>query len=283
MKTVAIFGVGLMGGSFGLALRRAGYSGKIAGVSSPATIQAALTGGAIDEGVTFEQGAKADLVYLSQPVSQIIQSLPRLAKHIGRKTLVTDAGSTKRAIVAKAVEVLPSGRFLGGHPMAGKAVRGVSAAAADLFQGRPYFLTPANSEQMDSEAAKNLIMWLQQIGAHVLIVTPEQHDSIVAGASHLPQLVSTALGASLSRHRDAAEIANAAGPGLLDMTRIAMSDYSLWRDILATNRDAVVQALDQFQAELSKVRQDLVAGELEQEFQLAGEFARRARAKTWPN
>lgn len=277
MKTVAIFGVGLIGGSFGLALRRAGFRGRILGVSSMATIQAARSRGAIDLGVAFEDAAKADLIYLAQPVAQILATLPDLARLVPPGTLVTDAGSTKREIVAKASTLFREGQFLGGHPMAGKAVRGVGAASADLFDGRPYLLTPSKPEHMESPAAKSLLEWIGKIGAHAVVVTPEQHDRVVAGSSHLPQLVSTALAAALARHPDSAALAAAAGPGLIDMTRIAMSDYALWGDILATNRDAVREALALFQSELAAVQRLLDDGGLEQEFHTAAAFAAAAR------
>ena len=137
MQTVAIFGVGLIGGSFALALRRAGFKGEILGVSSGSTISEALRLGVIDRGVPLEEAALAsDLVYLAQPIRQIIETLSLLSGRLKPGALVTDAGSTKVEIVKQGKRLLGPGQFLGGHPMAGKEVRGVAAAEAGLFQGR---------------------------------------------------------------------------------------------------------------------------------------------------
>src|SRR5438270_3074666 len=143
MNTVAIFGVGLIGGSFALALRKAGFSGRILGVSSPETLRRALDLHVIDEGVAAEAAARsADLIYLAQPILRIIDSLPQLEAAARPGALITDAGSTKKTIVDRASEVISRCQFLGGHPMAGRERRGVEAAEADLFRGRPYVLTP---------------------------------------------------------------------------------------------------------------------------------------------
>ena len=143
MRTIAIFGVGLIGGSFALALRKAGFTGRILGVSSPDTIRRALELNVIDAGVPAEEGARAaDLIYLSQPILRIIESLPELSQWVQPGSLVTDAGSTKSMIVEQAAALFAPGQFLGGHPMAGRERRGVDAAEADLFRGRPYVLTP---------------------------------------------------------------------------------------------------------------------------------------------
>src|SRR5579884_2588409 len=139
MKTVGIIGVGLIGGSFALALKEAGLKGRIIGVSSPATIEAARTLGAIDDALPLDDAARsADLIYLAQPIAGILETLPHLNALVRPTTLVTDAGSTKTAILSRARETLTRCQFLGGHPLAGKEVRGVEHADADLFRDKTY-------------------------------------------------------------------------------------------------------------------------------------------------
>lgn len=271
IQSVAIVGVGLIGGSFALALRRAGYTGELLGVSSPATIEAALAQGVINEGVSLEQAcARADLILLAQPILRIIATLERLAGQIRPGALVTDVGSTKREIVAAAVRHgIP---FVGGHPMAGKESRGVASADAMLFQGRPWILTPAAG----SPPARELEEWIGRTGARLLILRAEDHDEMVALSSHLPQLLSTTLAGSL----DGTRAGETAGPGLHDMTRLALSSAELWRDILATNREAVAAALHLYLERLTELRQALLAGaDLDEEFARGRRFAERIRGE----
>ena len=153
---IAIVGVGLIGGSFALALRQAGYSGKIIGVSSPATTRTALARGVIDEALPLAAAAaQADVIYLSQPIEKILETLDVIDPLVRPGTLITDAGSTKLAIIERAAAKIKRGRFVGGHPMAGKETRGVEAAEATLFRGRPYVLTSADPE---------LEAWIEKIG-----------------------------------------------------------------------------------------------------------------------
>lgn len=275
METVVIAGVGLIGGSFGLALKRAGFRGRIVGVSSPATIRKALERGAINEGATLEEAApRADLVYLAGPIRAILDTLPKLAGLLRPGTLATDAGSTKRRI-CEAARGLRGAQFLGGHPMAGKERRGVEEADADLFRGRPYLLTPGSREEMQTPAAREFVGWLEQIGARPRVMTAEEHDRTVALSSHLPQMISTALASELAGSDGVAE---AAGPGLLDMTRLALSGWDIWQDILETNRDEIVRALGMFEERLRTVRTHLEHGLPEEDFRRGAEFARRLRA-----
>ncbi len=276
MKTVAIVGVGLIGASFGLALRRAGFSGHILGVSSDRSIRAAIDRHAIDEGVPLESAAaQADLIYLSQPISGILETLPRLAGLLKPGALVTDAGSTKRQIVEAAAPL--GSAFIGGHPMAGKTARGAAGAEASLFEGRPYVLTPASPAQMDDEHVRVLASWIEKIGARLVVLSPAEHDRLVAAASHLPQLLSTALASTLEQMPDPAPIAAVAGPGLHDMTRLALSSHEIWKDILATNGDEIAAALLVIEARLSELRQSLESAETESAFASGRNFALRLR------
>jgi prephenate dehydrogenase len=263
MKSVGIIGVGLIGGSFGLALRKAGFDGGILGVSSARSIEQAVARRAIDRGVTLEEAAGVcDLLFLSQPISGILETLRKLGPLVREDALVTDAGSTKQAIVDEAKRSLRRCAFLGGHPMAGKELRGVAAADADLFRGRPWVLT----SDIDHPFRK----WVAAFGAREIVLDPAEHDRLVAWSSHLPQLASTALASVIGEQTP--EAATVAGPGLLDATRLAMSSFDLWRDILATNNSEISAALDAYIEKLTALRRDLEA-----EFRKGGEFARSLR------
>jgi prephenate dehydrogenase len=277
METVAIFGVGLIGGSFGLALRSAGFTGEILGVSSPNTIARARELRAIDGGVTSEEACtRADLLYLSQPIGRIMDTLRHLQPKAG--ALVTDAGSTKNQIVGTAHEHLKTGQFLGGHPMAGKETRGVESADARLFEGRPWVLTPGDPSELETPAARDFLDWLGKIGARTLVLGAEEHDYLVAYSSHLPQLASTALAGMIAE--SAPDAVTVAGPGLVDATRLALSSYDLWRDILATNADAVEEAINAMIGKLEHLRDNLRTREMEQEFRKAAALASSLRRKT---
>src|SRR5580704_12130281 len=166
METVAIVGVGLIGGSFGLALRKAGFRGAILGVSSQAAARAGLDRGAIDRSATLEEAAGcADLLYLAQPIGRILDTLHHLDPLVRPDALITDAGSTKHTIVTQARKLVRRCQFLGGHPLAGKEKRGAAEAEADLFRGRTYVLTPATPEDLQTPAAREFAAWLGRIGA----------------------------------------------------------------------------------------------------------------------
>jgi prephenate dehydrogenase len=275
MRTVAIVGVGLIGGSFGLALKKAGFSGRILGVSSDATLRAAIERGAIDEAATLgDAAARADLIYLAQPIGRILDTLRHLDDPVKPGTLITDAGSTKNTIVSAARQHIRRGVFLGGHPMAGKEKRGVAEADADLFRGRTYVLTP-DSNTMESQPAREFLEWLGRIGALTVILSAEEHDRIVSFTSHLPQLASTALAATVAEQ--AGDRLAVAGPGLADTTRLALSSYELWRDILATNSQAIEQALTAYINKLEHMRDHLRTREIEGEFEIAAALAASLR------
>lgn len=263
MKSVGIVGVGLIGASFGLALRKAGFDGPILGVSSPRSIDEGLGNGAIDRGVALAEAAQCDLVFLAQPIFGIIETIGKLNPLVRPETLVTDAGSTKRVIGEAAATHLTRCAFVGGHPMAGKEQRGAAAADADLFLGRPWVLT----DPIDHPFRE----WVGKIGAREIILPAGDHDQLVAWSSHLPQLASTALSSVIGeRNRKAAKVA---GPGLVDSTRLAMSSFDLWRDIIATNEAEIGVALDAYIEKLTRLKKDFAG-----EFERAGEFARFLRS-----
>ncbi len=274
MNRIAIIGVGLIGCSFGLALRKHGFGGQIVGVSSPAALEAGQAAGAIDAGTTLREAARtADLIYLAQPVDRILSTIEKLAGQVRAGTLVTDAGSTKAAIVRQAMQFLPTVDFVGGHPMAGKEQRGAQAADGGLFHGKPYILTPHAAE---SEAVRVFRGWLEKIGARVIDMPPDEHDATVALTSHMPQVLSTALALTLARESNplTSEIF---GAGLLDMTRLALSPPELWSSILATNKPAVLSAIDSFSASLQDLRRSLESDNVVELFEAGAGWAKRIR------
>lgn len=279
MKTVAIVGVGLIGGSFALALRKAGFAGKIIGVSSPRTISEALRLKVVDEGLPIEEAApQSDLIYLAQPIVRILDLFDQLDPHLKPGALVTDAGSTKVEINERAA-VIRRGLFLGGHPMAGKESRGVAAAEADLFVDRPYILTPARPSDLDEPSVIEFLDWVRRIGSRPIVLDPASHDELVALASHLPQLASTALAAALSGQPAASKIGQVAGPGLIDSTRLALSPFDVWDDILNTNTAAIDKALAIYIDTLQQIRREFTDGSLEERFQAAEKFSKELREK----
>lgn len=281
MNTVAIVGTGLIGGSFGLALRAAGFSGRIVGVSSPRAIEAAVACGAIDEGLPLDSAIpQADLVFLSQAIGRILDTLRHLDPLLKEGALVTDAGSTKCEIVDAARERIRRAQFLGGHPMAGKETRGAAAGDANLFRGRTWVLTPDEPEELQTPAAREFTGWLERIGARLVTLDCDEHDRVVSLTSHLPQLASTAIAATVGAKIGAKENIAIAGPGLTDTTRLALSAYDLWRDILATNAEHIDRALAAYIQELEHIRENLRSRQLQEEFArgaaLAGQLKRPA-------
>ena len=278
MKTLAIVGTGLIGASFGLAVRKAGFAGPILGVSSPGALAEAAAVGAIDRGASLaEAAAEADLIFLAQPIGRILDTLRRLDPLARPDALITDAGSTKCRIADLALQTITRCQFLGGHPMAGKEKRGARAADADLFQGCTWVLTPEESAGMATPQAADLVAWIRRVGGKVLVMGPEEHDRVVAFTSHLAQLASTALAATVAGNLDPPERLAVAGSGLRDMTRLALSSYELWRDIVATNTDAIDRALGLYIQELDHLRENLRTRQLEEEFQKAAELAGKLR------
>jgi len=263
---VAVVGVGLIGGSFALALRASGFGGRIVGVSSPEAVRVAIERGVIEEAMPLaEAAAISDLIYLARPIEGILAVLDELDSYVKAGTLITDAGSTKSAICARAAEKIHRGRFVGGHPMAGKEARGAQEAEAGLFRGRPYTLT-SPCEELEELIAS--------FGARVVIISAEQHDVLVALTSHLPQLISTALAASIGTKPEAARVA---GPAAMDLTRLALSPYEIWRDIFATNAANIDEALGVFIAKLEGLRDELRGPRIEKEFEMAAVAARGLR------
>lgn len=277
IENVAIVGTGLIGASFGLALRTAGFTGAITGVSSPAAVAAAVKAGAVDRAAPLAEAvAAADLVFLAQPIGRIIDTIRHLDPLLKPGALVTDAGSTKCEIVDAALQSIRRGAFVGGHPMAGKETRGAAAADAALFRGRTWVLTPSDAADLKTPLAHRFVHWLHAMGARPISMDAAEHDRVVALTSHLAQLASTALAATVAESVPADRL-DVAGSGLADMSRLALSSYELWRDIVATNTGAIEKALTTYIQKLDHIRENLRTRQLQEEFERGARLAATVR------
>lgn len=269
-RRVAVVGVGLIGGSIGLAIRRRARGARVVGIDRPAVLRRARARGAVHEGTAaLARGLRGcDLVVLALPVDGIIRILPRVALHAAPDAVITDVGSTKGTIAAAARRAGLRGRFVGGHPMAGSERSGVDHALADLFLDAPWILCP---EEASDAARARLRAFVRRLGARPHTLTPACHDEVVARLSHLPQIASVAIVNSAARG-EARGALHLAGPAFRQMTRLAGSPPRLWQGILRTNRAAVRRALDDFGRQIRILRGALAGG--------AGrEFRRAARAR----
>jgi prephenate dehydrogenase len=277
-RHVAIYGCGLIGASFALALRRAGFTGRITAAGGRRGPREALERGLIDEieesfAIDALTPCAADFVYLAAPIGAIVDFLRTRASRLSAGSLITDAGSTKSEICRAARSSLPSSvRFVGGHPMAGSEHTGVEYARADLFDRAVYAL--AVTDQTDSEALGKLEAIVAAIGARSIRVSPETHDAAVALISHLPQLTATGLAGLLDTGRDENLASKLAASGWRDTTRLAGSSWNVWRDIILTNRDNISTVLGRLISELQDAKDALEVGDLNQLREL---FARANR------
>jgi prephenate dehydrogenase len=281
-KRLTIVGCGLMGASFALALKRSGAQMRIAGWDCSETVlKAALDRGVIDEvDRSFANGtvSAADLIYLAMPVGGIVEFLRTHGSQTKKGALITDTGSTKAAVCRAAREYLPEGRhFVGGHPITGSQHAGLAQARADLFAHTTYALIDA------SEAAAGLFeltQVLEAFGAHVVFMTAAEHDATLALISHLPQLLSTALAATVKSQSHANALLKLAGPGYRDMTRLAASPWPMWRDILATNPAPITDALSAMVRSLTILEAELqkCSGQKEVSLTAAERMFRQAQA-----
>ena len=275
IRQITIIGTGLIGGSFALALRKRGFAGLIMGCDRDSALKRAKMRGVIDKG--FVEPADAvrgsQLVVLATPVLAIVDLIGRLGPALPATTLLTDVGSTKAAVVEQALHVFGKNagkRFLAGHPMAGKEHSGVDYADADLFQNAVWFLTPLPGQNLNEGLFAEFAGWIDQIGARLALLPPEDHDRLCAWISHLPQMISTALAAALvEEFGEEAPLLPAGGRALREMTRISASPYSMWRDIAISNRENLKDALLKVEQRLAHIRENLATRALAEEFEQA--------------
>ena len=267
LKKLVIIGVGLIGGSFALALRKAGLVKHIVGLGrSRENLQRALELGILDEiADDFPLALKnADLVFLAIPVGQTAKILAQIASHLESKTIITDAGSTKQDVIAAARSFLPGHlkNFVPGHPIAGTEQSGANAANANLFRDKNLILTPLDETNTNAlECVKEL--W-HGCGARVSEMKAYQHDEILAAISHLPHLLASTLmnhTFSSSTKDSSDDLLRFAGSGFRDFTRIAGSSPEMWRDICLANRELLLQQIDAYQNELTRMREILENGD----------------------
>ena len=275
---IIIFGVGLIGGSFALALKQARAVAEVVGFGrSQATLQQALELGIIDRigADVAAEVSDADLVLLATPVGQMAELMAQMAPHLGAHTLVTDGGSTKGDVVAAARANLGAriGQFIPAHPIAGAERSGAAAALADLYVGKKVVLTPL--PENSAEAVARVEAAWQVCGANIYRLTPEEHDEVFAAVSHLPHLLSFALVHDLARRDNRELLLSFAASGFRDFTRIAASSPEMWRDICLANREALSRELQFYIAELTRLAGALEQGDaaqLEQTFRTAHEL-----------
>jgi prephenate dehydrogenase len=289
IQRVTILGTGLIGGSFALALKKYAGDLHITGWDRAEAVADAKSRGAIDESHHVDLAAalsKADLVYLSLPIGATLDLLPEIAKHAAPHALITDACSTKLRIVHAATELFHSTVgpiFLGGHPMAGREVSGIANADAELFQKQTYALIgeahAAEGKIPRDSRVSAFVKILEKIGARPLWLGAQQHDYAVGLSSHLPQLAAVALASFLYDRLDENGLPiTLAGPGLRDSLRLAGSPYSVWRDIILTNREILSAELDLFARRLDDLRDRLNSRELEADFDAANELYKLLRS-----
>jgi prephenate dehydrogenase len=284
INRVTLLGTGLIGGSFAHALRKYTTDIHITGWDRPNVVREAQSLGAIDVAFYAELAPaleNADLVYIALPIGATLDLLPEVARLAPPHALITDACSTKVRITEDAADLFPedsSKLFLGGHPMAGRELSGIAHADADLFRNHTYALIGAPSEQTDPRISA-FVKILEKIGARPLWLGAQQHDYAVGLASHLPQLAAVALASFLYDHLDENGLPiTLAGPGLRDSLRLAGSPYSMWRDIVLTNKEVLSAALDLFARRLDDLRERLASRDLEADFDAANELYKLLRS-----
>lgn len=274
VPVLAVVGVGLIGGSLALALKRSGAVGKVLGVGRQLkSLRRAQELGLIDEIATLEQAAQqADLIVLATPIGAMASVLKALRPHLREDTLISDAGSTKVDVVGVAREALGDciGQFVPGHPIAGAETLGPDAARADLYEGRNVILTPL--EENSVSAREGLIAVWEGCGARVMLMDPDTHDEVLASVSHVPHFLSSVFMWQVASSANSDQRFALAGTGFRDFTRIAAGSAEVWRDIFLSNREAVLGQLQEVRQALDQAEQALQ----DQDGQALYEFLERA-------
>lgn len=265
-RLLTVVGCGLIGGSFLKAARKFSPPWKLACIDLPERLESIRDSGVAEEVLNMDQAAvllsQSRLVVLASPVEVIMQHLEQIAPHLSEGCLVTDVGSTKTNIMRKAQETIPAGvGFIGGHPIAGSEQSGIESADPLLFNGRPYLMCP----YPDTPVEDLLLMLdiIEDLGATPITIEPEEHDSIMAMVSHVPQLIAVALvHAAMTDDATHGLLDLIVGRGFLDQTRVAASDFKMWKGILETNQEAIMAALDRLDESLQTIRGSMNAEQI---------------------
>lgn len=278
VQQVGIIGLGLIGSSIGLALRRSQRPPRIVGYDlAPDATRAALKLHAVDRAAAglMEVLRGTDLLVLATPVRAIISTLETIGPYVPAGCVVTDTGSTKLAIVEAATRLLPAGAsFVGGHPMTGRLTAGSDGPSATLFQDTTYCLTPTAAA--GAEEVQRVVRFVESLGAVPYFLDAAEHDGLMAGVSHLPYLLSAALMSTLAADSGWRELATLAAGGFTTVTRLVEGDPRMFTDVCLTNREAIARRLDDLIRQLTSLRELIAAGDEALEARLAR--AREARA-----
>ncbi len=268
-RKISIIGTGLIGGSIALSLRQSKeYNFTITGFdTNPDALNLALELGAIDKKAdSIEEAVKdADVVFLCTPISEILQQLHTVSKHVKPGTVITDVGSVKKIILKEAEKIKNDVYFIGGHPMAGSERKGILSADPFLFENAVYVLCPKFNVPI--KMVNEFIELIKLTGANIILLDPEIHDRIAGYISHLPQLIAVLLVNTVGSMGP--DYLSLSGGGFKDLTRIASSQFEIWHDIISFNREKIIEALDNFINGLSKYREIIKSdkiGELKSEF-----------------
>jgi len=271
-KRVSIIGVGLIGGSFALSLKKHGFKGSIIGIGRKIeNLIKAKESEIIDKYTTIaSEGVKdADLILLSAPVGQFVKIIMDIRENIKRGTIITDVGSVKAEVIKKLEPLMPEGvSFIGGHPIAGRECSGVECASADILKNARCIITP--TPNTDRDILEKIINLWKTIGANPVLMSPDEHDSIFAAVSHLPHVLAYILINTIMDFKG--NIIQNGGRGLRDMTRIALSSPEMWRDICAYNKENILESLNQFLSSVMRIKKIIENSEwdnLEKEFHRA--------------
>ena len=278
---ITIVGTGLIGGSLGLALRQNGFAGTIVGCDKRPVLDVAVERNVIDRAEADIERAVlgSDVIVFATPVGTILSHFEAIAPTLPPSTLITDTGSTKQKLVERARMVFGAEagkRVLPGHPMAGKEFGGIEHADVNLFQGAVWLITPIVADQQYTALQDEFIALIGSIGARVIVLDPERHDFLCAWIRHLPQMISTALTSVLHEELGDDEIVmQIGGRALREMTRIAHSPYSMWRDIALTNSQNLEDVMLRFEQQLTHLRENLRGPGLREMFESANRFGRK--------
>jgi prephenate dehydrogenase len=283
IQQITIIGAGLVGGSFAFALKKRGFPVRIVGCDREPVLARAKAAGAIDEGVgdPVQAARGSQVVLLATPVGAILDLIERIGPTLSQSeaTLLTDVGSTKSDVASRAQAVFGGNaakRFLLGHPMAGKERSGIEQADADLFENAVWLVTPLPGQNVEAGLSGEFLGLVRGVGARVVSLDLARHDRLCAWISHLPQMLSTALAATvLDELGEDPELLTIGGRALREMTRIASSPYSMWRDVALTNTKNIEEALAKLEQRLAHIRENLRTPELKAEFERGNRFRHR--------